>query len=123
MCNTHIVYTHNTQRKLKQRKKIKRIRIDVLLTEDRYEKLMKICGDFKTITEGIHDSIDWKYGKMFPNEPITINDYVIGDKTSREINVRNEETLTEEQEREEFNRLKAQMQARKAARKEGAFND
>ena len=104
---------------MKQRKKIKRIRIDVLLTADRYEKLMKICGDFKTITEGIHDSIDWKYGKMFPNESIALDSYTNDNNTSRKINVGNDEQLTEEQEREELERLKA----RRKARKEGALNE
>ena len=94
---------------MKQRKKIRRIRIDVLLTEDRYEKLMKICGDYKTITEGIAQSIDWQYGKLFPNQ-------LIKEQGSAQsfLTQKNDNTLTEEQERQEFEKLKEARRLRKA---------
>ena len=96
------------------RKKIKIKTIHVRLDPITYEKLLKCQGEWWTLTRTIEESIHGFYYAQYKtnNLPDNFN-------TSRKINVGNDEQLTEEQEREELERLKA----RRKARKEGALNE
>lgn len=95
------------------RKKIKIRTINVRLDPITYEKLLKCQGEWWTLTRTIEEAIHGFYYSKYK-----INNLPEENFPSKKVV--NEKTEWDER---EFEALKAQIRAKKAAKKEGAFND
>lgn len=47
------------------RKKLRVKRIDFMVTQSNYEKLLILCNEERTLTDVLNDCIQWKYGSIY----------------------------------------------------------
>lgn len=50
------------------RRKLKVKRIDFMVTQSNYEKLLILCNEERTLTDVLNDCIQWKYGALYESK-------------------------------------------------------
>lgn len=50
------------------RKKLRIKRIDFMVTQSNYEKLLILCNEERTLTDVLNDCIQWKYGALYESK-------------------------------------------------------